>query len=76
MILNDRFKYASDGLEVEDDLPWKIDEPTPWGEGYVVSNLKGEWITTKATRKANVLCQMPGKMQISFTPYLLDTVNL
>ena len=58
-----RFKYVSDGSDVEKG-PWGSDDENT-GEGYVQSKMNGEWNTVKSTKDNFALCQMPGKYTFS-----------
>ena len=67
-----RFKYVSNGAEVEEEAPWNENEPNNAGdgEGCVISKLDGGWNDVKCTNNAYALCQMPG-MSLNFINNLI-----
>ena len=52
----------SNGAEVEEDAPWKEDEPNDAGdgEGCILSSMDGGWNDIGCTKKGYAVCQKPG----------------
>ena len=57
----------SNGAEVEEDAPWKEDEPNDAGdgEGCILSSMDGGWNDIGCTKKGYAVCQKPGKYRHS-----------
>ena len=67
-ILKHRFKYVSNGADVEEDAPWKEDEPNDLNEGCIQSFMDGGWNDISCTTNGYALCQMPGDSLILLSP--------
>ena len=72
-----RFKYVSNGADVEEEAPWNENEPNNAGdgEGCVRSNLDGGWNDVQCTKNAYALCQMPGnslKISSNFDSFIIN----